>query len=252
LSHRFSDQWRSTNQSRSPTNDKKSSSGRRSPPQRTSVIERETRKVTTLADSERDRLESRKRKFESSLQHDPAVKKEGKIRLRATPSPSVPQEKYENKSRKVETSQTHSRRDEVVVQETKEITPNEKRTKKGKKKSREKRQRSKSRSTGDKDEDGKLFNLILIFESLLNLTVFSLSLESPRDKVAKTSDSTTDSQLDLRAELQRRRVQLYDVNFYPIDWSDFTILLTPNSMSRTMMSREGVERRKRKLNLGEY
>jgi hypothetical protein len=180
------------------------------------------------------------------------VKKEGKIRLRATPSPSVPQEKYENKSRKVETSQTHSRRDEVVVQETKEITPNEKRTKKGKKKSREKRQRSKSRSTGDKDEDGKLFNLILIFESLLNLTVFSLSLESPRDKVAKTSDSTTDSQLDLRAELQRRRVQLYDVNFYPIDWSDFTILLTPNSMSRTMMSREGVERRKRKLNLGEY
>ena len=154
LSHRFSDQWRSTNQSRSPTNDKKSTSGRRSPPQRTSVIERETRKVTTLPDSERDRLESRKRKFESSVHQDAAVKKEGKIRLRTTPSPPAPQENYDTKSRKVESIQTHSRRDEVTVQETKEMTSNEKRTKKGKKKLKEKRQRSKSRSTGDKD-DGK-------------------------------------------------------------------------------------------------
>lgn len=149
LSHRFSDQWRSTNQSRSPTNDKKPQSGRRSPPQRTSVIEREPRK-NIQADSERDRLESRKRKFESSLHTDLTVKKEGKIRLRTTPSPPVPQEKTEIKTRKVESVLTVVRREEV--HETKEKTPNEKRNRKGKKKSKEKR--TKSRSSGDKD-DGK-------------------------------------------------------------------------------------------------
>ncbi|XP_057369455.1 serine/arginine repetitive matrix protein 2-like [Daphnia carinata] len=196
---RSSEQRRTGDRSRSPANDRKPLMKRS--PSRSVNGDRDARKLltTSLTETDRDRLESRKRKFETAIDQESSVKKEGKIRLRTESSrraSPVQTTRREEKPKKVETAdKVQIKRDEPIslAQEKNDDDSVERKSKKSKrtsKKSKEKSQNGKTRSITDGDN-------------------VSVKLSS-----TKSSD-TSDAHLDLRAELQRRRSHRYEEDEEP-------------------------------------
>lgn len=154
ISSRSSDHRRVADKSRSPTNDRKPLL-RRSPP-RPAPSDREPRKLVTSStgDMERDRLESRKRKFEIAPDLEPPIKKEGKIRLRESSrqtSPLQPRRKEEKPTRN-ESDHIQIRRDEPIKIDQDDSDKNKtKKSKRSNKKSKEKGRNGKSLSGNEQD-----------------------------------------------------------------------------------------------------
>lgn len=195
---RSSEQRRTGDRSRSPVNDRKPLLKRS--PSRSVAGDRDARKLltTSLTETDRDRLESRKRKFEMANDQESSVKKEGKIRLRTESSrraSPVQTTRREEKPKKVETiDKVQVKRDEPIslAQDTSDdsVERKSKKSKRASKKSKEKSQNGKTRSISDGDN-------------------VSMKLSS-----TKSSD-TSDAHLDLRAELQRRRGHRYEEDEEP-------------------------------------
>ena len=198
ISNRPSDQRRTGDKSRSPTSDRKPL--KRSPP-RSVPNDRDARKIITpsLTETERDRLESRKRKFESAADQEPPTKKEGKIRLRGEvnrKTPPVQLKRKEQKLKKSEPEKIQVRRDEPIsnVQDKTDESDVEKKSKKSKrpaKKSKEKSRNGKTPSSSDHDNG----NFWLIMSTLLWFHCIFLYLQhqlnSPAIKMTKLRTRTS-------------------------------------------------------------
>lgn len=166
VSSRLSDLRRTADKSRSPTNDRKPLL-RRSP-LRPTPSERESRKVGTASpsDADRDRLESRKRKFEMAQDQEPAIKKEGKIRLRggevSRKTPPVQLRRKEEKPKRSEPDHVQVRRTEPItmIQDKADEEDDDKMLKKSKrsnKKSKEKSRNGKPQSGSELDNGNFAF-----------------------------------------------------------------------------------------------
>ncbi|XP_046645736.1 serine/arginine repetitive matrix protein 1-like isoform X2 [Daphnia pulicaria] len=200
---RSSEQRRTSDKSRSPTCERKPLL-KRSPPRSVSNDSRDSRKLVTpsLTETERDRLESRKRKFETAPDQDSSVKKEGKIRLRTEINRKTPPVQLKRREEKLTkkpdavVEQIQVRRDEPissVPDKTDEEDVDRKSSKKNKrssKKSKDKNRNGKTLSGSDGDN-------------------------APVKPLSNKSSETSDAHLDLRAELQRRRGHRYEEDEEP-------------------------------------
>lgn len=152
------DHRRVADKSRSPTSDRKPLL-RRSPT-RPNPSDREPRKLITpsSSDVERDRLESRKRKFETAPDLEPPIKKEGKIRLRESshPTPPLQLRRKEEKPTRNESDHIEIRRDEPITMMHNKTDQDDsdkkmKKNKRSMKKSKEKSRNGKSHSGNEQD-----------------------------------------------------------------------------------------------------
>ena len=158
-----SDQRRTKDKSRSPVADRKPVL-RRSPP-RSTANDRESRKQATPSptDSEKDRLESRKRKFQVAPDNEASLKKEGKIRLKAEtarpPSPVQVKRKEDKSGKRNETEVIHVRREEPMgLMESTEEDDDKKQkrhNKRSNKKSKDKTVRNKKSQSGAEQDNGE-------------------------------------------------------------------------------------------------
>ncbi len=175
---RSSEQRRTGDKSRSPTCERKPLL-KRSPP-RSISNERDSRKLVTpsLTETERDRLESRKRKFETAPDQESSVKKEGKIRLRTEMNRKTPpvqlkrrEEKLVKKSEAV-VEQIQVRRDEPISSvpdktDDEDVDKKSKKSKRPTKKSKDKSRNGKTQSGSDGD-NGNCFSLTVFDKLNLN------------------------------------------------------------------------------------
>lgn len=179
-------------------------------------------------DSDASRLESRRRKFETPPDAEPLpVKKEGKIRLKRTEEePSVKSsadnKPTRSKEDRPEESAAHQRsrgerdRPSSVTVEKKrneKAEQDERKTKKDKRKSKEKkRKRSRTRSGGDRDvKKGGSPCFSDPFGRFFGLHLFDPFADEEVTAVKRPKSAEPPAEVDLRAELQRRRVHRHDV-----------------------------------------